>query len=100
LFLVRIFNTAWGFGINRSLFVDGGVGCMGGAWLAGEVRGGEKLSILFLISSIRLLDSFFHARNFDRIFFILACSNSFQKNWEDMVMVWIGDCCRKQSTLL
>jgi hypothetical protein len=29
---------------------------MGGAWLAGEVRDGKKLSILFLISSIRLLD--------------------------------------------
>jgi hypothetical protein len=35
----------------------GEVGVMGGAWLAGEVRGGEKLSILFLISFIRLLAS-------------------------------------------
>jgi hypothetical protein len=42
----------------------GGVGVRGGAWLAGEVRGGEKLSILFLISSIRLLRFFFVSEEF------------------------------------
>jgi hypothetical protein len=68
---------------------------LGKDWLVGEVRGGEKLSILFLISSIRLLDSSFHTRNSDRIFSSLACFSSFQKDWKDMVMVWIGDCCRK-----
>jgi hypothetical protein len=68
---------------------------MGGAWLVGEVRGGEKLSILFLISSIRLLASSLYARNSNRVLSSLARSSSFQKN---MVMAWIRDCCRKQST--
>jgi hypothetical protein len=91
--MVCVSNTAWGFGIIRSLLVAGEVSCMGEAWLAGEVRDGEKLSILFLISSIRLLASSLYARNSDRILSSLACSSSFQKG---MVMMWIGDCCRKQ----
>jgi hypothetical protein len=95
LFLVRVSNTAWGFGIIRSLLVAGGVGCLGGAWLAREVRGGEKLSILFLISSIRLLASSLYARNSNHILSSLARSSSFQKG---MVMIWIEDCSRKQST--
>jgi hypothetical protein len=57
--------------------------------------GGEKISILFLISSICLLDSSFHVRNSDRSFSHVARSSSFRKNKEDMVMVRIGDCCRK-----
>jgi hypothetical protein len=73
----------------------GEVGVMCEAWLAGEVRGGEKLSIFFLISSIRLLASSLYARNSNRILSSLARSSSFQK---DMVMMSIGDCCRKQST--
>jgi heme/copper-type cytochrome/quinol oxidase subunit 3 len=76
----------------------GEVGVMCEAWLAGEVRGGEKLSILFMIFSICLLASSLYARNSDRNFSHLAGSYSFRKNREDMVMVWIGDCCRKQST--
>jgi hypothetical protein len=84
-----------GFGIIQSLLTTDGVGCIGGAWVVGEVRGGEKLSILFLISSIRLLASSLYARNSDRILFSLAHSSSFQKG---IVMMWIGDCCRKQLT--
>jgi len=55
----------------------GGVGVKGRAWLVGEVRGGEKLSILFLISSIRLLTSSLYARKPDRILSSLAHSSSF-----------------------
>jgi hypothetical protein len=86
-----------------SFFVMGAVsevGVMGKDWLAGEVRDVEELLILLMCSSIRLLDSSFHARNSDRIFSNLACCSSFKKNWKDMVIVWIGDCCRKQSTWL
>jgi len=54
--------------------------------LAGEVHVGEKLSILFLISSIYLVASSLYARNFDHILSSLARSSSFQK---DMVMMWI-----------
>jgi len=100
-------RCGWIFVISTALVflffvtvVAGEVGVMCEAWLAGEMRGGEKLSILFLISSIRLLASSLYARNSDRSFFHLARSSSFRKNGEDMVMVWIGDCCRKQSTWL
>jgi hypothetical protein len=92
----------WIFVTSTALFflffvtvVAGGVGVRGGAWLAEELRGGEKLSIIFLISSIRLLASSLYARNSNRILSSLARSSSFQKG---MGMMWIGDCCRKQST--
>jgi len=45
-----------------------------------------------------LLASSMNVRNSDRSFSHLARSSSFRKNREDMLMVWIGDCCRKQST--
>jgi len=47
---------------SSSFFVTvaaGEVGVMCEAWLAGDVRGGEKLSILFMIFSICLLASSF-----------------------------------------
>jgi len=74
------------------------VGVMGKDWLAGEVRGGDELLILLMCSSIRLLHSSFHARNSDHIFSSLAYCSAFTKIWKDIVMGWIGDCCRKQST--
>jgi cell division protein FtsW (lipid II flippase) len=49
------------------------------AWLAGELRGREKLSILFLISSICLLASSLYVRNSDRSFSHLSRSSSFRK---------------------
>jgi hypothetical protein len=98
-------RCGWIFVASTALFflffvkvAAGEVGVMCEAWLAGEVRGGEKLSILFLISSIRLLASSLYTRNSDSSFSHLARSSSFRKNREDMVMVWIGDCCRQQST--
>jgi hypothetical protein len=98
-------RCGWIFVASTALFflffvtvAAGEVGVMCEAWLAREVRGGEKLSILFLISSIRLLASSLYLRNSDRSFSHLALSSSFRKNREDIVMVWIGDCCKKQST--
>jgi hypothetical protein len=100
-------RCGWIFVASNALFflffvtvAAGEVGVMCEAWLAGEVCAGEKLSILFLISSIRLLASSLYTRNFDRSFSHLARSSSFRKNREDMVMVWIGDCCKKQSFAL
>jgi hypothetical protein len=69
----------------------GGVGIMGNDWLAGAGHGGEKLSIFLICSSIFLLAFSFHTRNFDRIFSIFARFSSFQKNWKDMVIVWIKE---------
>lgn len=84
-------RCGWIFVASTTLFflffvmvAAGGVGVMGGAWLAGEVLGGEKLSIVFLISSVRLLASSLYVRNSDRILSSLARSSSFQKN---MVMM-------------
>jgi hypothetical protein len=98
-------RCGWIFVISTALFflffvpvATNEVDIMCEAWLAGELRGGEKLSILFLISSIRFLASSLYMRNSDRSFSHLARSSSFQKIQEDMVKVWIGDCCRKQST--
>jgi len=91
-------QLGWIFVASATLFflffvmvAAGGVGVMGNDWLAGEGHGGEKLSIFLICSSIFLLAFSFHTRNFDRIFSIFAQSSSFQKNWKDMVMVWIGE---------
>jgi hypothetical protein len=68
---------------------------MGRDWLAGQVRGREKLLILLMWPSICLLDLFFQTRKSNRIFSSLACCSAPKKIWKDMVMVWIGGCCRK-----
>jgi hypothetical protein len=84
-------RCGWIFVASTALFflffvtmTAGEVGVMGGAWLAGAVRGGEKLSILFLISFIRLLASSLYARNSGRILSSLARSSSFQKDSDDV----------------
>jgi len=73
---------------------------MGKDWLAEEGHGGEKLLILLMCSSICLLNLSFHTRKSNRIFSSFACCSAPKKILKDMVMVWINDCYRKQSTLL
>jgi hypothetical protein len=63
------------------------VGVMGGDSLAEEERGGEKLSIFLICSSIFLVNFSSHARNSDRIFSSLLCCSALKKIWKDMVMV-------------
>jgi hypothetical protein len=89
-------RCGWIFVASITLFflffvtvVAGGVGVMGGDWLAGEGR-----------SSICLLNLSFHTRKSNRIFSSFACCSAPKKILKDMVMVWINDCYRKQSTLL
>jgi hypothetical protein len=45
---------------------------MGEDWLTGAEHGGEKLSIIFICSSIFLVNFSFYAMNSDRVFSILA----------------------------
>jgi hypothetical protein len=54
----------------------GGVGFMGGDWLAGEGR-----------SSICLLNLSFHTRKSNCVFSSIACCFAPKKIWKDMVMV-------------
>jgi hypothetical protein len=49
---------------------------MGRNWLAGEGRGGEKLLILLMCSSICLLNLSFHTRKSNRIFYSLTCCSA------------------------
>jgi hypothetical protein len=81
-------RCGWIFVASTALFflffvtmAAGEVGVMCEAWLTGEVRGGEKLSILFLISSIRLLASSLYVRNSDPSFSHLAHSEKIEKTW-------------------
>jgi hypothetical protein len=62
----------------------GGVGVMGKDWLGREGRGGDKLLIFLICSSIFLVNFSFYARNFDRIFSSLLValhSSKFGKTW-------------------
>jgi hypothetical protein len=74
---------------SSSFFVTvavGKVGVMGKDWLALEARGGDKLLIFLICSSLFLVNFSFHARNSDRIFSSLACCSALKKIWKDMVV--------------
>jgi hypothetical protein len=72
-----------------------GVSIMGNDWIAGEGHRREKLSIFLLCFSICLVDLATIARKTDLLFSSFARSSLFLKNWKDMMMLWIRDCCRK-----
>jgi hypothetical protein len=100
-------QRGWIFVASTTLFflffvtvATGEVGVMGKDWLAGKWRDGDKLLIFLICSSIFFMNFSFHAMNYDRIFSIIACCSTLNKIWKDMVMAWIGDCCRKQTALL